>query len=159
MDLILRKLKEEDAKKSYLWRLDDEIWKFTISRPPKKITYEIEKKWIQTVLRKNDERRFAICVGEKMEYIGNVQLTNIDKSSAEFHIFIGKKENHNIGLGTKATKLILDYATKELKLNIIYLYVNKNNIAAIKSYKKCGFYEVEKNEKIIKLSILLKNEC
>jgi len=155
MDVTIRFLEENDAKISYLWRCDPEIWKYTGSKPMRAITYEIEKEWIQKVLKRKDEIRFAICVGNKNEYVGNVQLTNIAETCAEFHVFVGKKEFHNKGIGTKATNLILNYSNEVLKLKTIYLFVNKNNIAAIKSYKKCGFCEVGKYREQLKLSIKL----
>lgn len=155
MAVSIRLLEEEDAKMSYLWRRDPEIWKYTGSKPTQEITYEIEKEWIKKVLKRKDEIRFAICVGSKNEYVGNVQLTNITKTDAEFHIFVGNKDFHNKGIGTKATNLILNYAAKVLKLEMVYLIVNKNNIAAIKSYEKCGFYEIETNKEQLKLIIYL----
>ena len=151
MDVTIRSLVQNDAKISYLWRCDPEIWKYTGFKPMRPITYEIEKEWIKKVLKRKDEIRFAICVGNKNEYVGNVQLTNITETCAQFHIFVGKKELHNKGIGAKATNLILNYSKKILKLKMVYLFVNKNNIAAIKSYKKCGFCEIEKYRKQLKL--------
>ncbi|PVX46612.1 RimJ/RimL family protein N-acetyltransferase [Flavobacterium sp. 103] len=155
MEVTIRPLEENDAKISYLWRNDIEIWKYTGSKPTQAITYEIEKEWIKKVLKRENEIRFAICVGDNNEYVGNVQLTNITKTDAEFHIFVGNKEFHNKGIGTKATNLILNYSDKVLQLKIVYLFVNKENVAAIKSYKKCGFYEIERNKEQLKLIIKL----
>lgn len=155
MDVSIRPLEANDAKISYLWRSDSEIWKYTGSKPTQNITYEIEKEWIQKVLKREDEIRFAICVGNKNEYVGNVQLTNITETDAEFHIFVGNRGFHNKGIGTKAANLILNYSDKVLKLKTVYLFVNKNNIAAIKSYEKCGFYQVESNKEQLKLIIKL----
>jgi RimJ/RimL family protein N-acetyltransferase len=155
MEVTIRPLKENDAKISYLWRNDAEIWKYTGSKPTQPITYEIEKEWIQKVLKREDEIRFAICVGDNNEYVGNVQLTNITKTDAEFHIFVGNKKFHNKGIGTKATDLILNYSHKVLQLKTVYLFVNKENVTAIKSYKKCGFYEIERNKEQLKLIIKL----
>ncbi len=156
MDVTIRLLEENDAKISFLWRCDPEIWKYTGAKPTQNITYEIEKVWIQEVLKRKDEVRFAICVGNNKEYVGNVQLTNITETDAEFHIFVGNKNFHNKGIGTKAANLILDYSDKVLKLKTVYLFVNKNNIAAIKSYEKCGFYQVERNMEQLKLIIKFK---
>lgn len=155
MDIAIRLLEKNDAKISYLWRNDLEIWKYTGSRPTQNITYEMELEWIQEVLKREDEIRFAICVGDKNEYIGNVQLTNITETDAEFHIFLGNKEFHNKGIGTKATILILNYSHKILKLKTIYLLVNQYNVGAIKAYKKCGFCQVESHKEQLKFMIKL----
>ena len=87
-----------------------------------------------------------------MRYIGNVQLTKITDQNAEFHIFIGEKNMHGKGIGTQATKLILNYAFYNLNLKTIYLTVNKKNHNAIKAYKKCGFYITSKEDENITMS-------
>lgn len=155
MNVSIRLLEEKDAKTSYIWRNDSEIWIYTGSKPNGIITYEIENEWIKKVLKRENEIRFAICTGDENEYVGNVQLTNITKIDAEFHIFVGNKNFQNKGIGTKATNLILDYAKEILKLKTVYLFVNKNNTPAIKSYNRCGFFEVEKNNDQLKLIINL----
>jgi len=155
MDVSIRLLEEKDAQKSYIWRNDSEVWKYTGSKPTQKITYENEIEWIKKVLKREDEIRFAICVGNESEYVGNVQLTNITNTDAEFHIFVGNKDFQNKGIGTKATNLILNYSKEVLKLKTVYLFVNQNNLAATKAYKKCGFFEVEKNNDQLKLIINL----
>jgi len=149
----LRPLVESDAKISYVWRNDVELWKLTGSKPNKTITHEIEKQWIKDVLSRENESRFAICIGIQNEYVGNVQLTNITDIDAEFHIFIGEKKLHNQGIGSKATALILKFGFEHLKLKNIYLFVNNKNTAALKSYLKCGFVEVSNKQNEIKLNI------
>jgi len=145
MDIYIRPLKEEDALISYKWRNDPDIWQFTEKKPDKYITPEIELNWIRQVLQKNNEKRFAICIKETNEYIGNTQLTSITNDSAEFHIFIGEKKYWGMGIAKKALQLIIQYAFEELKLKYIYLKVNKNNIRAIKVYIDSGFYIVSED--------------
>jgi diamine N-acetyltransferase len=156
MKVTIRSLIISDAKTSWKWRNDLLLWKYTGNRPDRQITMEIELEWLKGALLRENEHRFAICVGEKKEYIGNVQLTDITKNDAQFHIFIGERKFHGVGIGTQATKLIIDYAFKELDLKTIYLYVNSNNNIAIKTYKKCGFKIIEEKEDELKMTI--KNE-
>lgn len=156
MKVTIRPLTIDDAKTSWKWRNDPLIWKYTANKPNQAITKEMELEWLRNTLLNENESRFAICVGEKMNYIGNVQLTDITKEDAQFHIFIGEKQFHGIGIGTSASKLIIEYAFNKLNLKNIYLYVNSNNIEAIKSYEKCGFKTVEIHEKKLKMTI--KNE-
>jgi RimJ/RimL family protein N-acetyltransferase len=154
MKITIRPLRAKDAAISYRWRNNPEIWKYTKSKPDKKITYEIELAWLREVLKRPNERRFAICVGEDSQYIGNVQLTDIDERTAQFHIFIGEIDYHGKGVGTKSTLLILDYAFSVLELETVYLFVNKNNTAAIKLYEKCGFLRVEEVDEVIRMRIV-----
>lgn len=139
MKIYLRDLVEKDALTSYKWRNNPNIWKFTGRKPDKVITPEIELEWIKEVLQRPHEKRYAICINGTDEYIGNVQLTNIDKGEAEFHIFIGEEKYWGKGIGTQATLELIKIAFNQLKLKKIYLFVNKKNIPAIKAYLNCGF--------------------
>jgi RimJ/RimL family protein N-acetyltransferase len=153
MKVKIRPLQAEDAAISYKWRNNPEIWKYTESKPDRNITYEIELNWLRDVLKRPDEKRFAICVGDNNQYIGNVQLTNINEKTAQFHVFIGEIGYHGKGVGTKSTLLILVYAFSVLNLESIYLFVNKKNISAIKLYEKCGFLRLKEVGEVIKMEI------
>jgi RimJ/RimL family protein N-acetyltransferase len=130
---------ENDALKSCHWRNDPDIWAYTGSKPDCYVTEEIEIEWIRRVLNDETSHRFAICITGSNEYIGNVQLTDIQNGMAQFHIFIGNKLYWGRGVSTSATGMILNFAQNSLNLKKIHLEVNKMNLAAIKSYKKNGF--------------------
>lgn len=152
-NVYIRPLREEDSKISYKWRNDPHIWTFTGSKPDKEITYEIETEWILKVLSDHTARRFAIIVDEN--YVGNIQLTNISSTSAEYHIFIGNKEYWGKGVAYLATYQILNYAKEELKLLNINLSVREDNIGAVKTYLKNGFEEVSNSDGWISMSVSL----
>lgn len=150
-EIFIRPLKESDALISWKWRNDPEVWKYTGNRPDRQITHEIEKEWITNVLKRNNEMRYAVCIEGTNQYIGNVQLTHITDIDAEFHIFIGEKEFWGKGLGTKITRAFLDLAFEKKNLNNIYLYVNNQNIAAVKAYRNVGFRECGSKEGMLKM--------
>lgn len=146
MNVNLRPLVIDDSAVSYKWRNDAEVWLHTGNRPDQIITEEIERNWLRGVLERGNELRYAICIKETGQYIGNVQLTNITDIDAEFHIFIGDKAFWGKGLGTIVTREFLALAFEARKLNNIYLNVKKENIHAVKAYKNAGFREcVEKD--------------
>ena len=148
--IYIRPLQHDDAKVSYKWRNDRRIWKHTGSRPDQKITLSKELDWIKGILTKKSEKRFAICISGTHEYVGNVQLTDIKNGRAEFHIFIGEPAYWGKGLGEQATTMILKIAFDKLNLERVYLFVNKDNIGAIKLYKKTGFdVETEYNSQYL----------
>ena len=138
MKVAIRPLKIEDAEASYKWRNNEEIWSKTGSSPERIISKKDELDWIQKVIKRKDELRFAICVSEEEKYIGNIQLTNIKDSSAEFHIFIGEKSYWGKGIAHKAMLLILRHGFEVLNLEEIYLRVRNDHARAIKLYKKQG---------------------
>lgn len=139
MDIYLRPLSLEDAKTSYKWRNDPEIWKYTDNRPDRKITQRTEESWLTKVSDRKDSARFAICIKNTDKYIGNVQLTSINNQTAEFHIFIGNKKYWGKKIAQKASRLILVYAKHQLHLKSVYLSVNLKNKTAISAYEKVGF--------------------
>lgn len=155
MEVRIRPLRETDAVISYKWRNNPEIWRYTERKPDQPITYEIEHKWLREVLKRPNEKRFAICVGNRDEYVGNIQLTDIiSKKMAQFHIFIGESSYHNKGVGTRATGLLLDYAFYILELEMVYLFVQQDNASAIRLYEKCGFSSVGEFGKRIKMEVV-----
>jgi glycosyltransferase involved in cell wall biosynthesis/RimJ/RimL family protein N-acetyltransferase len=135
--VVIRPLEKYDAEISYRWRNDSDVWKHTGSRPNREITREIELQWIQKAIADESCRRFAIVCDDT--YVGNVQLTSITSSSAEFHIFIGEKSFWGKGIAKQATYQILHYAKEELKLNNVFLSVKKDNISAVQAYLRTSF--------------------
>ncbi len=142
--IYIRPLRFEDAEVSWKWRNNPNIWKYTGRRPDRYISADMEKAWISKVLADASSRRFAICVSETDQYIGNVQLTDIDedKKMAQFHIFVGEEKYWGCGVGSQATKLLVDYAFQQLHLSILQLKCNTENEAAVRLYRKAGFVEV-----------------
>jgi RimJ/RimL family protein N-acetyltransferase len=144
--IFLRPLALDDAATSYKWRNNPEVWKYSLFNPSVPISLEQESAWLEDVLKRTDQKRFAICLTKNEKYIGNIQLIAIVDQHAEFHLFIGDENYWGKGIGTKATKLILDYAFLTLNLNYIRLDVNKNNVAALKIYTRQGFIELDNLE-------------
>ncbi|WP_432709905.1 GNAT family N-acetyltransferase [Pedobacter sp.] len=138
-NIYLRPLVVNDASTTYKWRNNPEVWKYTLFSPNVTITMEKEKAWLEDILQRPDQKRFAICLTHTEKHIGNIQLIDIEDQHAELHLFIGDKDYWGKGLGTKATKLILDYAFRTLNLKYIKLSVNRTNEAAIKIYTRQGF--------------------
>lgn len=153
MNVYIRPLIENDALTSYKWRNNPKIWELTGSKPNILVTPEIELEWIRTVLYKNDQKRYAICIKDTDEYIGNVQITNIKDHRGEFHIFLGNTNYWGKGIGKKATWLMIDFGFTKLGLEEIYLWVNKFNNKAIKIYKDLGFEFVNNNDIMIYMVI------
>lgn len=153
MKVTIRPLIITDAKTSWKWRNDPLVWKYTENRPDRIITREIELEWLRNALLRKNEHRFAICVGEEMDYVGNVQLNDITGIDAHLHIFIGERKFQGLGIATQATRLIIDYAFKTLDLKTIYLYVNSKNKNALKLFKSCGFKIIEEKEDQLKMKV------
>lgn len=137
--VYIRPLTLADASVSHSWRNDPEVWKYTEFKPDRYISLEMEREWLNSKLSNKDEKRFAICLKENHQYIGNIQLLNMDTEKAWYHLFIGEKMFWGKGISQKATYLLLCYAFSELDLKTILLEVNVLNHAARAVYDKMGF--------------------
>lgn len=141
--VYIRPLRHEDAHVSYHWRNDPRIWRFTGSRPDRHITYEIEAEWIDTVLKRENEKRFAICISGTDEYVGNVFLTDISGKEAHVHIFIGEMKFWGGGRAMDAIRLCCAYGFDNLGLDVIYAEINKQNNSSLALAKVSGFIVID----------------
>jgi len=154
-NVYIRPLANEDSQVSWRWRNDPEVWKYTGSKPDRLVTHIIESDWIIKVLKDTDSKRFAIIVDDN--YVGNIQLTNINCGKAQYHIFIGDKNYWGKGIAQLATFQILSYAKEILNLNEVYLHVNNSNISAIRVYEKNGFLKQDVVDTDVKMVCVLEN--
>lgn len=149
--IYLRPLNLEDAKTSYQWRKDPDIWVYTEFKPNADFTLEQETEWLRAKLNKANDSRFAICLHGTDQYIGNVQLINLDDSEGEFHMFIGEKKLWGKGIGKCASKLILEFGFSKRNLESVFLFTHEDNIAALSIYEKLGFITVGKHNNQLKM--------
>lgn len=139
--IILRELEPSDISRLNMWR-NDKILIDQLGNNFRYIAQDIDKNWYQHYLQNRDKAiRLAIIHTNNNEYIGNVNLTDIHpiNASAEFSIWIGEKNYWGKGIGTTATKMMLEHGFNQCNLHRIYLTVLKNNETAVRLYQKVGF--------------------
>ncbi|MEK4251868.1 GNAT family N-acetyltransferase [Paenibacillus sp. FSL W7-1287] len=92
---------------------------------------------------KSSTKSFVIAEKDSLEYIGQIDLFNLDWKNrfAVMAIVIGKKEYLGKGYGSEAIRVLQKFAFEELNLNRIELDVYDYNARAYKCYLKCGFKE------------------
>lgn len=140
MQVTIRPLQEKDAYTSVNWRNDPDVFKYTGNTYDHIITIESELNWIRKVMSNSNDYRCAILADGC--YVGNIYLTDINDESATYHIFIGEKSYWGRGVAKQASILLLDYASKVLRLSYVELSVRRNeNIAAIQLYKSLNWVE------------------
>ena len=115
---------------------------------------EIEKTENWYDKNKNRADRYDAVIEVDGAAVGLIGLLSIDNNNrkAEYYVTIGEHEYLGKGVASKATKLLLEYAFKQLGLNRVYLFTECENLAAIKSYERVGF----KCEGVIKHDIFSK---
>ncbi len=109
---------------------------------PGPVSAEAEAAWFDRVSTSGDVL-FTIYERATWRPIGNAGLhaINYRNRTAEFGILIGEADARGQGLGTEATRLMLDYAFTALGLHNVMLSVYAYNRAAHRAYQKAGFRE------------------
>jgi diamine N-acetyltransferase len=85
---------------------------------------------------------FTVYELDDLPPVGTAVLVRVDRhaGTAEFGITIGERRNQ--GLGTQATRLVLDWAFTVMGLHNILLVTFSWNLSAIRAYAKAGFREI-----------------
>ena len=140
--VYIRPLRIKDALISYRWRNDPKIWRFTGSRPDRYITPEMETAWIIAVLQRENEKRFAICLSEDDQYIGNVFFTDIKNSECQAHIFIGEVKYWGGLRAYEGGWMALGHMFTNFNLELVYMEMHKNN-PGMGGIKRMGWKPME----------------
>ncbi|NLN14306.1 MAG: GNAT family N-acetyltransferase [Tissierellia bacterium] len=138
--IILREYRREDYPHIRRWVNDYEITQYLSNIFLYPHTEVDTEKFLNQMLE-GKTRGFVIAHKDTEEYIGQLDLVNIDWPNRVGHIgiVIGSKEDLGKGYGTEAIKLIQDFAFNKLNLNKLELNVLSFNERARRCYEKCGF--------------------
>ncbi|MEG0775371.1 GNAT family protein [Clostridium sp.] len=114
------------------------------------ITYEAQRGYLEN-MNSNRGYGFFIVRENDDEVIGIGRLMRIDfiNRNAVMGMFIGERTDRNTGIGSEATKLLLDFGFNILNLRNIMIETYSFNEAAIKTSLKCGFKEIGRRRKSI----------
>ncbi len=171
-EVYLRGIQKEDFTEGlFYWANDQEVTQYMVTGLKPSTKEGMEKLYNDTIssIQGGTEVVFAIVERQSGKNIGIVGLYQINQQvrSVEFRILIGDKSFWRKGIGTECTNILVDYAFRNLNLNKVWLGVNEENLGAVKSYEKAGFFregklrqEVYRNNKYydaIRMS-LLRNE-
>jgi len=99
----------------------------------------------------NQESALVLAVEYNGEYVGNIGLhkgTDVYRKSAEIGYFLGEPY-WNLGIMTKAVKLICDYGFKTMDIVRIHAGIFEFNPASMRVLEKCGFKREAIREKAV----------
>ena len=141
--IYLRVIAEKDLEMIYQWKNDRELIGMIAASPFPEAEFEVREWYTRNQSDKN-QILLGIYGNDETMIKGIARLMYIDwiNSNTELGIFIGTHEYRGHGAGTEAVSLLVDYAFNDLRLHRVYLKVGKSNVAAVRSYTKCGF-EIE----------------
>lgn len=134
----LRPLEERDLKKRVGWFNKPDIYKNLILN--EKLNLEQTIQWFKR--SKKDENRQDFVIETLQGYpIGSVGFRKINKEdcSACYYIVIGEKKYWKKGVGTEASKILLQRGFGKLGLKKIWSTVRASNKASLGLLKKLGF--------------------
>jgi len=114
------------------------------------ITYDIQRGYLEGM---NNDRGYGFFINRKDDDevigIGRLMRVNYINRNAVMGMFIGESNDRSQGIGTEATKLLLDFGFNALNLRNIMIETYSFNEAAIQACKKCGFKEIGRRRKAI----------
>jgi RimJ/RimL family protein N-acetyltransferase len=132
-------LERHDLMRNYVWANDRELIRLTGMQPFPRNSAELER-WYEQVLNNPLARMFAVKT-KTNEYIGNIEISNIDyrQGKGELGIMIGDRKFRGKGLGREAIMLLAKFVFEELRFNKLYARVLEYNEAAQKCFVNAGF--------------------
>lgn len=138
--VYLRPMTYDDTDLIVAWRNSDAVRKNFIYQAL--FTRESHENWIRTMVETGKVVQMIICDSASDKPLGSVYIRDIDRhhNKAEYGIFIGEQDARGRGVGTAAAKLMLRYCFEEEKLHRVYLRAFAENVQAIRSYEKAGFW-------------------
>ena len=144
-----KNLKFKPLSREYLdlyvkWLNDLEVNKFLGPIIGSIFTREKGEEWYEEMKDQQDRRIFTLHSKENgTGPIGYCGLYEIDHrhERASIQVIIGEKEYQNRGLGTEATRLLVDYGFSALGLESINLSLMDTNDKARQVPRKLGFRE------------------
>ena len=103
-------------------------------------TFDQIQNWAASREQANDRLDLSIIDRASGQWAGELAINNWDEDnhSCSFRIAIGP-DGRNRGLGSEATRLIIDYVFECLPINRLALEVYAFNPRAIHVYERCGF--------------------
>ncbi len=137
MLVTIRPFEKRDIPKKVEWINNPENNQFLHYDIP--IEVEKTEDWFER--NKFREDRYDAIIEADGIPCGTIGLLAIDKKNhkAEYYIAMGETFLKGKGISTEATKLVLNYAFKNLELNRVYLFTETENIIAQKLFEKVGF--------------------
>ena len=138
--MVLRRHVPENLAAFRRWYADPEIARLARYQEGPMRPEEIDRFFQARVI---GPESLAMAIHERStdRLIGTCALSQMDadNGSAMFHITVGEKDAWGRGLGTEATRLMVDHAFGTLKLHRVSLSVFEFNKRAIRAYAACGF--------------------
>lgn len=150
-EVVLRPVEASDAELLRRWRGrgDVRIWFGDTG----KIDADAQQVWMTRYLEKKDDAMFIIALDQENgdeRPVGAVAIYDIDRKggTAEYgRVMIGDNAARGKAVAERASRILCDWAFRELDLHCIVLWVMADNQRAIAIYERLGFLAPEPPQK------------
>lgn len=151
----LRLLEEADLPMTRAWRNQDHIRRWFLHSDL--ITAEQHAAWYAGYKDRDDDFVFVIEETATLgRPVGQAALYRVDWAlgTAEFgRLFVGDAEAAGMGIGTLATKCLVEMALGAWGLGEVVLEVREENVRAIAVYAACGFEESARRKGLVEMRL------
>lgn len=137
-----RRITLDDVPALLEWYNDRALHEVANSRSFEPYTLDELVAYWKRKLSRDHARYYAIEVDGRL--VGRTGLKETPKGGdiVEYSILIGDRSLHARGLGTAVTKRMLDEAFADPKVQVVRLYVRRDNAKALRCYEKSGYRSV-----------------
>lgn len=137
--IVLGPLVPSDEGALFHWLNDAETARVDFAYRP--VHWATFRGWADGLIRDASRVMFAIRRLDNASLIGFVGLSGIDPvhRSADLAIRIGEEANRNVGYGSEALRLVLDFGWRSLNLHRVALRALARNERAIRAFQAVGF--------------------
>ncbi|WP_263771527.1 GNAT family N-acetyltransferase [Propionivibrio soli] len=137
--IYLRKLEASDLDRTWTWINDPDVYLKIGSQVPVSRTAQL--KWFERTDQSSEKIIFAVCLREGNVHVGNVSLDCIEPRhrTARLSVFIGDSAQRGRSLGSRAIRLLAEYAFGFLNLNRIWCKTTAGDEQVARFYQKLGF--------------------
>jgi diamine N-acetyltransferase len=160
-NIYLRALEPEDLEFIYAIENNESVWEVSNTQTP--YSRFLIRQYLENAhqdIYEAKQLRLAICQIGSFEAIGLIDLFDFDPKNnrAGIGILIASENNRNLGTGTQALQLVINYAFNILQLHQLYANVGSDNTNSLQLFTKFGFQKIGTKKDWIKVNNIYKDE-
>lgn len=161
-NIYLRALEPEDLEFIYTVENDESIWEISHTQTP--YSKFLIRQYLENAhqdIYEAKQLRLVICLNDSVVPIGLIDLFDFDPqhNRAGIGILIQNSNNRNVGVGSEALQLLIDYSFSKLQLHQLYANIGVDNEASLQLFTKFGFQKVGIKKQWNKVNNVYKDEA
>ena len=143
--IYLRALEPNDLEFIYAVENNESIWEVSNTQTP--YSRFLIKQYLKNAnqdIYEAKQLRLAICKDQDFPAVGLIDLFDFDPKNnrAGVGILIQNQEERNIGIGTEALGLLIQFAFTQLNLHQLYANIDSENNSSLTLFTKFEFQKI-----------------